>query len=127
MFVLKIVTTVLIGILVLIVLFFVNGMIWEKDKASIIGFGFMEIVYVLSLICMWVQKYVVCPGSEGAVLKIVGCKRLAGANPAHGVCGMHISAYPLEYPLLAARMILLRTERDRPAVFGSNEPCGATT
>ena len=22
-----------------------------------------------------------CPGSEGAVLKIVGCKRLAGANP----------------------------------------------
>ena len=54
MFVLKIVTTVLIGILMLIVLFFVNGMIWKKDKASIIGFGFMEIVYVLSLICMWV-------------------------------------------------------------------------
>ena len=92
MFALKIVTTVLIGILMLIVLFFVNGMIWEKDKASIIGFGFMEIVYVLSLICMWVQKYVVCPGSEGAVLKIVGCKRLAGANPVHGVCGMNISA-----------------------------------
>lgn len=53
MFTLKIVTTVLIGILMLIVLFFVNGMIWEKDKASIIGFGFMEIVYALSLICIW--------------------------------------------------------------------------
>ena len=85
MFVLKIVTTVLIGILMLIVLFFVNGMIWEKDKASIIGFGFMEIVYVLSLICMWAQKYAVRPGSEGAVLKIVGCKRLAGSNPVYGV------------------------------------------
>ena len=68
-----------------------------------------------------------CPGGEEAVLKIVGCKRLAGANPVHGVCGMHISAYQLEYPFLAARMILLSTERDRPAVLGSNEPCGATT
>ena len=53
MFALKIVTTVLIGILMLIVLFFVNGLIWVQDKASIIGFGFMEIVYLLSLICIW--------------------------------------------------------------------------
>lgn len=61
-------------------------------------------------------EYAVCPGSEGAVLKIVGCKRLVGANPMHGACGIHISAYPLKY-LVAARMILLRTERDRPAAF----------
>lgn len=52
MYALKIVTTVLIVIMMLIVLFFANGMTWEKDKASIIGFGFMEIVYELSLICM---------------------------------------------------------------------------
>ena len=28
--------------------------------------------------------YAVCPGGEGAVLKIVGCNRLAGSNPVHG-------------------------------------------
>lgn len=50
---LKVVTTVLIIILMLIFLFFTKGMYLEKDKASIIGFGFMEIVYFLSLICMW--------------------------------------------------------------------------
>ena len=29
-------------------------------------------------------KYAVCPGGEGAVLKTVGCNRLAGSNPVHG-------------------------------------------
>ena len=28
--------------------------------------------------------YAVCPGGEGADLKSVGCKRLAGSNPVHG-------------------------------------------
>ena len=28
--------------------------------------------------------YAVCPGGEGAVLKTVGCNRLAGSNPVHG-------------------------------------------
>ena len=32
------------------------------------------------------RSYAVCPGGEGAVLKTVGCKRLAGSNPVHGVC-----------------------------------------
>lgn len=53
MYTLKIVTTVLILIMMLIVLFFANEIRLEKDKVSIIGFGFMEIVYWLSLICMW--------------------------------------------------------------------------
>lgn len=78
-------------------------------------FGFRVVEQVLRKIKLS-HTSAVCPGSEGAVLKIVGCKRLAGANPVHGACGIHISAYPLEY-LVAARMILLRTERDRPAVF----------
>ena len=30
-------------------------------------------------------RYAVCPGGEGAVLKTVGCKRLAGSNPVYGV------------------------------------------
>ena len=37
---------------------------------------------------VWVRipvspPYAVCPGGEEAVLKIVGCKRLAGSNPVH--------------------------------------------
>ena len=32
------------------------------------------------------RSYAVCPGGEGAVLKTVGCKRLAGSNPVHGAC-----------------------------------------
>ena len=32
------------------------------------------------------RSYAVCPGGEGADLKSVGCKRLAGSNPVHGVC-----------------------------------------
>ena len=31
--------------------------------------------------------YAVCPGGEGADLKSVGCKRLAGSNPVHGARG----------------------------------------
>lgn len=51
MFALKIATTVSIVILMLI---FLCGIYGEKEKDSIIMLGFMEIVYVLSLICMWV-------------------------------------------------------------------------
>lgn len=50
---LKIVTTTLIWILIFIIFAFIRNLIWTKDKASIVGFSFMEIVYILSLICMW--------------------------------------------------------------------------
>lgn len=50
MYTLKVITTVLIALMMLIILWFVKG---KKDKPTIIGFGFMEIVYILSLICMW--------------------------------------------------------------------------
>lgn len=53
MYGLKIVTTVFIGFLILIILLFSRGFTWQKDKGTIIGFGFMEIVYILSLVCMW--------------------------------------------------------------------------
>ena len=51
MYTLKVVTTALICIMMLIIFWFAKG---KKDKPTIIGFGFMEIVYILSLICMWV-------------------------------------------------------------------------
>ena len=48
---------------------------------------------------VWVRipvspPYAVCPGGEEAVLKIVGCKRLAGSNPVHSAvaCGsLHVA------------------------------------
>ena len=51
MYTLKVVTTVLITFMMLIIFWFAKG---KKDKPTIIGFGFMEIVYILSLICMLV-------------------------------------------------------------------------
>ena len=50
MYTLKVVTTVLIVFMMLIIFWFAKG---KKDKPTIVGFGFVEIVYVLSLICMW--------------------------------------------------------------------------
>lgn len=53
MYTLKVITTVLILFLMLTILLFSRGLHWKRDKATIIGFGFMEIVYIISLICMW--------------------------------------------------------------------------
>lgn len=46
-----------------------------------------------------INEYAVCPGGEGAVLKTVGCKRLAGSNPVHGAVSSS--------SLLVATLILL--------------------
>ena len=46
----KIFSTVLICIMMLIIFWFAKG---KKDKPTIIGFGFMEVVYILSIVCMW--------------------------------------------------------------------------
>ena len=51
MYALKVITTALIALMMLIIFWFAKG---KKDKPTLIGFGFMEIVYILSLICMWV-------------------------------------------------------------------------
>lgn len=50
---LKTITTVLIAFMMYIILIFSRKLRWKRDKTSIIGFGFMEIVYIFSLICMW--------------------------------------------------------------------------
>lgn len=51
MIVLKIITTWLIASLMSIILWFLAHS--EKTHVEYIGFGFMELVYVMSLICMW--------------------------------------------------------------------------
>ena len=45
MYTLKVVTTVLIVFMMLIIFCFVKG---KMDKPTIVGFGFMELVYILS-------------------------------------------------------------------------------
>ena len=51
------------------------------------------------LLIVWVRipvspPYAVCPGGEEAVLKIVGCKRLAGSNPVHSAIYVESGASP---------------------------------
>ena len=53
MYELKIVTTVFIVFLMLMIAMFFMKSTWQRNKASIIGFGFMEVVYVLGVVCMW--------------------------------------------------------------------------
>ena len=50
MYTLKVITTVLIAFMMLIILWFAKG---KKDKPTLIGFGFMEVIYIISLVCMW--------------------------------------------------------------------------
>lgn len=35
-----------------IVAYFMDGLDWKKDRASLIGFGAMEICFVVNLICV---------------------------------------------------------------------------
>lgn len=53
MYTLKIITAVFIGILMLIFIIPLKEAIQEKNKASIVSFSFMEVVYTLNLICIW--------------------------------------------------------------------------
>lgn len=64
----------------------------------------------------------VCPGGEGAVLKIVGPRGLARSNRVHGVCG-NLGGSHMGFCfafLSTTRTLLLRAVRDRPVVFDTN-------
>ncbi len=53
MHVFKIVITMLNIIMMGIIFFFMRGTIWEKDKASIIGFSAMQILYLMNIFSIW--------------------------------------------------------------------------
>ena len=55
MYVLKTATTILNIIFALIILHFCNGLRWrnERDRASIIGFGGMLVLYVANTFLIW--------------------------------------------------------------------------
>ena len=55
MYALKIIATILNIAYFLIVLFFSRELNWQSkdDKASILGFGFMMITNMLSILCFW--------------------------------------------------------------------------
>lgn len=48
----KILTTMLIASMMAVVWYFLMDVKLE-DKATIAGFSFMELVYILALICIW--------------------------------------------------------------------------
>lgn len=39
--------------MVIFILWFSRGLIWKRDKAAMVGFGVMAIMYVLALMPMW--------------------------------------------------------------------------
>ncbi len=53
MYAFKIITTTLNVIMMGIIFFFMRATEWEKDKATIIGFSAMQILYLMNLFCMW--------------------------------------------------------------------------
>lgn len=55
MYALKIIATILNIAYFLIVLFFSRELNWQSkgDKASILGFGFMMVTNMLSILCFW--------------------------------------------------------------------------
>lgn len=53
MYAFKIVTTTLNILIMAIILWFMSSLDWKKHKASIIGFSFMQIVYLMNMFCMW--------------------------------------------------------------------------
>lgn len=39
--------------MVIFILWFSRGLIWRRDKATVIGMGIMTIMYVLALVPIW--------------------------------------------------------------------------
>lgn len=51
--VLKWIVTVWNVFMVIFILWFSRGLIWKRDKATVIGFGIMAIMYILALVSIW--------------------------------------------------------------------------
>lgn len=53
---LRMLTTFLDVIFILIILYFSRGLTWEKDKASIIGFVCMGVTFWVNMLLIWCGK-----------------------------------------------------------------------
>lgn len=49
----KVIATIFNVIMLLLLVLFGRKFTWQKDKACIIGFGFMELTYLLNTLCIW--------------------------------------------------------------------------
>lgn len=54
MAIIKTIVTVMNVTLLILILFFTRAMTWEKNKLSIIGFGYMIITIGMSSMLMWI-------------------------------------------------------------------------
>ncbi|WP_312432782.1 hypothetical protein [Lacrimispora sp.] len=50
---LKWIVTIWNVFMVIFILWFSQGLIWRRDKATVIGMGIMTIMYVLALVPIW--------------------------------------------------------------------------
>lgn len=57
MYAFKIVTTTFDIIMMCIIFFCIRGISWEKDKAAMVGFSTMQILYLMNLFCIWRQRW----------------------------------------------------------------------
>ena len=53
MYAFKIATTTLNIIMICIILFFMRDISWKKNKASVVGFSAMQILYLMNIFCIW--------------------------------------------------------------------------
>lgn len=53
MYAFKIVTITLNILMMVIILWFMSSLDWKNHKTSIIGFSFMQILYMMNMFCMW--------------------------------------------------------------------------
>lgn len=53
MYAFKIVTTTLVILIMGVLFFLINDIEWKKDKATIIGFSLIELLYLMTIIGMW--------------------------------------------------------------------------
>lgn len=53
MYAFKLVTMMLDVFMITIILWFMSGLNWKNHKSSIVGFSFMQILYLMNMFCMW--------------------------------------------------------------------------
>ena len=95
----KIITTVWICTMMLIILWSCKGLTWKKDKSSIIGFSFMEIVYIFSLICMWNQTISECNSVGRRHVLYTGCRRFESCHSDSGFIFLTLDEPSFKYLL----------------------------
>lgn len=55
MYTVKVIVTILNVLMIILFMAFSKGARWKTDKATIIGFGFMTVLYMANIGLIWMQ------------------------------------------------------------------------